>query len=97
MATVCKDGKQAIEFYKDSWREIDLVLLDMIMPGVGGKEAYLAMRYINPDIKVLLSSGYSVDGEAQTILDEGAKGFIQKPFRKAELSKKVAEVLNKSG
>lgn len=94
---VCKDGKQAIEYYKDAWKKIDLVILDLIMPGVGGKEAFFAMRYMNPDIKVLLSSGYSVDGEAQNILDEGAKGFIQKPFRKAELSKKVAEVLNVKG
>ena len=92
--SVCKDGKQAIEFYKDSWREIDCVILDIIMPEVGGREAFLAMRYINPDIKVLISSGYSVDGEAKNILDKGAKGFIQKPFRRAELSKKVAEVLN---
>lgn len=90
---LCKNGKEAFEYYKKSWKKIDLVLLDMIMPEMGGKETFLAMRKINPEVKVLLSSGYSVDCDAQEILDKGAVGFMGKPFTQTELSKKVASAL----
>ena len=63
------------------------------MPEMGGKEIFAAMRKINPDIMALISSGHSVNGEAQTILADGAKGFIQKPLSSGDLSRKVAEVL----
>jgi two-component system cell cycle sensor histidine kinase/response regulator CckA len=90
---VARDGKEAIEVYRKNWHTIDLVLLDMIMPNMGGGEAYDCMREINPDIKVLLSSGYSVDGEASEILKRGCRGFIQKPFKMSELSRKIEEIL----
>jgi two-component system cell cycle sensor histidine kinase/response regulator CckA len=90
---VARDGKEAIEVYRKNWHTIDLVLLDMIMPNMGGGEAYDCMREINPDIKVLLSSGYSVDGEADEILKRGCRGFIQKPFKVSELSRKIEEIL----
>jgi two-component system cell cycle sensor histidine kinase/response regulator CckA len=90
---VARDGKEAIEVYRKNWHTIDLVLLDMIMPNMGGGEAYDCMREINPDIKVLLSSGYSVDGEAGEILKRGCRGFIQKPFKVSELSRKIEEIL----
>jgi CheY-like chemotaxis protein len=67
----------------------------MVMPNMGGGEAYDKMRKINPDIKVLLSSGYSIDGEATEILKRGCDGFIQKPFTMKDLSAKVREVLGK--
>lgn len=89
----CSDGKEAVEYYEKSWREIDLVLLDMIMPVIGGRETFALMRKINPEILSILSSGYSIDGEAQTILDDGVKAFIRKPYQLIELSKKVAQVL----
>jgi CheY-like chemotaxis protein len=72
---------------------VDLVILDMVMPRMGGKDAFLALRRINPQVKVLLVSGYSVEGEAQMLLQEGAKGFLQKPFRRAELAQAVANAL----
>jgi PAS domain S-box-containing protein len=90
---VARDGKEAVEVYRKNWHTIDLVLLDMIMPNMGGGEAYDCMREINPDIKVLLSSGYSVDGEAGEILKRGCHGFIQKPFKVSELSRKIEEIL----
>jgi PAS domain S-box-containing protein len=90
---VARDGKEAVEVYRKNWHDIDLVLLDMIMPNMGGGEAYDCMREINPDIKVLLSSGYSVDGEAGEILKRGCRGFIQKPFKVSELSRKIKEIL----
>ena len=71
----------------------DLVILDMIMPGMGGGETYDMLKAINPDIKVLLSSGYSVDGQASKILERGCDGFIQKPFNIKDLSEKMREIL----
>jgi CheY-like chemotaxis protein len=94
--TVCRDGAQAVDLYRESWRDIDLVILDMVMPVMDGRDAFIAMREINPDIIALLASGYSLSGEAQTIIDEGVKGFIQKPFRRSELLYKISGVLKPS-
>jgi len=88
-----KNGKDTIEIYRKNYKDIDIVILDMIMPNMGGGEAYDRMKEINPDIKVLLSSGYSIDGEASEILERGCNEFIQKPFDIKELSKKIREVL----
>ncbi len=90
-----KSGSAAIDIYKQNRSKIDLVILDMIMPGMGGGETYDQLKKINPDIKVLLSSGYSINGQAHDILDRGCNGFIQKPFSVAELSNKIREVLAK--
>ena len=71
----------------------DMVLLDMIMPEIDGGEAYDRMKKINPDIKVLLSSGYSIDGQATEILKRGCNGFIQKPFSIKKLSRELRKIL----
>lgn len=72
-----------------------MLILDMIMPGMCGGEAYDRMKEINPDIKVLLSSGYSMDGQATEIMKRGCNGFIQKPFNLNKLSEKIREILIK--
>ncbi|MCK5193317.1 MAG: response regulator, partial [Desulfobulbaceae bacterium] len=90
-----KSGKEAIEIYKKNHDRIDMVLLDMIMPEMGGGESYDKLKEINPGIKVLLSSGYSIDGEATKILERGCNGFIQKPFYMTDLSKKIREIIDK--
>jgi two-component system, cell cycle sensor histidine kinase and response regulator CckA len=87
-------GQEAIALFTGKRNEIDLVILDMIMPGISGGETFDRLREINPGIKVLLSSGYSLNGEAQTIMDRGCKGFIQKPFQIEKLSQKVREMLD---
>ncbi|MBW1740748.1 MAG: response regulator, partial [Deltaproteobacteria bacterium] len=74
--------------------DIDIVVLDMVMPNMGGGEAYDRMKEINPDVKVLLSSGYSIDGQATEILERGCNAFIQKPFDAKQLFQKIREVLN---
>jgi len=89
------DGKEAIEVYKKNRDEIDIVVLDMVMPHMGGGEAYDRIKEINPDIKVLLSSGFSIDGEATEILERGCNGFIQKPFRMNELAERIIEIADK--
>lgn len=72
----------------------DLVILDMIMPDMSGGETYDKIKDINPDIKVLLSSGYSINGQANKIMQRGCNGFIQKPFSIKALSKKIREILD---
>jgi two-component system cell cycle sensor histidine kinase/response regulator CckA len=89
-----ESGQEAIALFKGKRNEIDLVILDMIMPEISGGETFDRLREINPGIKVLLSSGYSLNGEAQTIMDRGCKGFIQKPFQIEKLSQKVREMLD---
>lgn len=92
---LAKNGKEAIKLYEERKNEIDLVLLDMIMPEMAGRETNLRLRNINPDVRVLLSSGYSQNGIATEILNEGAVGFIQKPFKIQELSKVINDILKK--
>jgi signal transduction histidine kinase/ActR/RegA family two-component response regulator len=94
--TVFKNGKDALDYFKDNWKSVDLVILDMIMPVMNGKDTYIAMKSINPDIVALLSSGYCLSGEAQNILDMGVKDFIQKPFDIAELRLKIFTLLRQS-
>jgi len=90
-----KDGKEAIQAYKKNQDKIDMVILDMIMPGMNGGEVYNKLKEINPGIKVLLSSGYSINGQASEILERGCSGFIQKPFNMTDLSKIIREILDK--
>ena len=73
--------------------KISLVLLDMTMPEMSGRQTYETLRKIMPGIKVLLSSGCSIEGQAQELLNGGCKGFIQKPFDAVVLSAKVREIL----
>ncbi len=87
-------GQEAIAVYMEKRNEIDLVILDMVMPGISGGETFDRLREINPKIKVLLSSGYSITGQAQEILDRGCNGFLQKPFHMEKLSHKVREMLD---
>lgn len=87
-------GEEAIEIYAEHQKGIALVVLDVVMPGLGGKETFLRLRDINPNIKVLLSSGYSIDGEVGEILKEGVGGFVQKPYKYDKLIKKIREMLD---
>jgi len=87
-------GQEAIAVYMEKRNEIDLVILDMIMPGISGGETFDRLREINPGVKVLLSSGYSITGQAQEILDRGCNGFLQKPFHPEKFSNKVREMLD---
>jgi PAS domain S-box-containing protein len=92
---VADDGEKAVEVYRKNHDVIDIVILDMVMPTMGGGEAYDRMKEINPDVKVLLSSGFSIDGEATEILARGCDGFIQKPFRMSELAEKIGGIFDK--
>ena len=91
---IAKSGTEAIDLYKKNRDQIDIVIIDMIMPDMGGSEVYDQLKQINPEIKVLLSSGYSINGQATEILERGCQGFIQKPFELKELSQKLREILD---
>jgi CheY-like chemotaxis protein len=90
-----QSGRDAIRIFTERNRTIDMLILDMVMPGMGGGEVYDQIKRIDPKVKVLLSSGYSIDGQATKILNRGCEGFIQKPFNMEDLSKKIREVLNR--
>lgn len=88
-----RDGQEALDTYRDKKDQIDMVILDLIMPGMGGGETFDQLKSLNPNVKVLLSSGYSIDGQASTILKRGCRGFIQKPFSLQELSQKISTTI----
>jgi CheY-like chemotaxis protein len=91
---VARAGDEALAFYAERRAEIDLVILDMIMPGLGGGAVFDRIRAINPEAAVLLSSGYSLNGQALEILKRGCRGFIQKPFNLEQLGQKIREALS---
>ncbi|MFC1493272.1 ATP-binding protein, partial [candidate division KSB1 bacterium] len=90
---LAEDGFEAIKIYRKNKDMIDLVLLDMIMPVKSGKETLAGLQKIDPDVKVVLFSGYSKDGQAAEIMKKGVKGFIQKPFPAEQLSKVVGKAI----
>jgi len=92
---IAKSGEKAIKICEKNHDKIDMVILDMIMPDMGGGKTYDKLKEINPDIKVLLSSGYSINGQATETLGRGFNGFIQKPFKLEDLSKKIRKILDK--
>jgi two-component system cell cycle sensor histidine kinase/response regulator CckA len=87
-------GQEAIDAYSETRDEIDLFIIDMIMPHMSGSELFDRLRKINPTVKVLLSSGYSIKGQAREIINRGCNGFIQKPFSISQLSVKIREILS---
>ena len=83
------DGLEGVSRYRELWREIDLVVLDMVMPNMSGGDCFSRMKEINPKARVVLSSGYSMDGSIQDVMNDGILAFIQKPYRLEELSRVV--------
>ena len=90
-----KSGKEAVEVVHRMGNGIDLVILDMIMPGMDGSKTFDRIREICPQMPVMLSSGYAISGQAEQIMNRGCNGFIQKPFSVYELSQKVRQILDK--
>jgi CheY-like chemotaxis protein len=88
-----KSGKEAIEVYKENHSRIDMVILDMILPDMGGGDTYDRLKEINPGIKALLASGYDIDYQGRDIMERGCDGFIQKPFNMNELLEKIRGIL----
>jgi len=87
------DSSAALDFFRESHQTISLVIIDLIMPKMDGQTLYHEMKTIKPDVRVIISSGYSVNGIAQNLLNDGVEHFIQKPFKRSDLLGAVQRVL----
>jgi len=88
------DGEGALQLYRKEQQRIDLVILDLVIPGMGGKKCYEEILKINPQAKILIVSGYSVNGPGKEAMEAGAKGFVGKPFDVSHMLKVVRDILD---
>ena len=91
---IANGGKEALNIFGERHKEIALIILDMIMPNMSGREVYKHLKEIDPEVRVLLSSGYSKDGQAQELLDAGVQNFLQKPYEFSELLQTIRQILD---
>ena len=89
-----KSGTEAVDIFKSNLDIIDLVLLDLVMPDMGGEDAFGILKQLKPDINVLLSTGYNENEVVMKLINSGCKGYIQKPFTMDKLIEKLSTVLN---
>lgn len=90
-----ESGHEGIKIYKLMKNQIDLVILDLVMPEMSGEEVFDEIKKTNPDAKILITSGYNKDKESETHLVKEADGFLRKPYKIAKLSKIISEILKK--
>jgi DNA-binding NtrC family response regulator len=90
---LAEDGEEAVSIYRKEYERIRVVLLDMLMPKLSGNEVYSKMKKINPDVKVILTSGFRKDKRVEQALNAGADGFIKKPYNFKRLSEMIFQVL----
>jgi CheY-like chemotaxis protein len=91
---MASDGESALEIYSEKKEEINLVILDIIMPGIGGRRCLEKLLKMNPRVKVIIASGYSINGPTKEVLEAGAKGFISKPYDMRGMLKTVRRILD---
>ncbi len=91
---IAKNGVAALKIFTARHPHIDLVLLDIVMPDMNGDKVFSQMKKVKPDVKVLVSSGYSIDWQARKMLEDGCNGFIQKPFKMKQLAFQIREILS---
>ncbi len=91
---LAENGLDAVEIYEANPREIDLVLLDMIMPKSGGHQTFYRLRTIDPEAKILLSSGFVSEAEVHDLLQQGACGFLPKPHRLPVVARAIRQILD---
>jgi len=96
-AVAAADGQEGVEYYARHTDEIDLVIVDMIMPRMNGQECFLKLREINPEVKAVLSTGYGLDSVVRELLSDGMVGYAQKPYHAGQLSDVVAKALGRDG
>jgi DNA-binding NtrC family response regulator len=88
-----ENGNDALRVYSEHQTDIALVLSDVGLPKLGGADVFLGMKHINPDVKVILASGYVEPAAKAELLKAGAKGFVQKPYQPNEILKKIRDAL----
>ncbi len=89
------DGVEAVEAYRRHGRSIDLVLIDLIMPHLGGRETYLRLKEMNPQVKAIFATGYGIDDKTQELLSTGVLGIIKKPYEMATVESEIRGVLDR--
>lgn len=94
---LAEDGLQALEVFQKHGSEIALVILDLVMPMMDGADTFVALKKLDPAVKVLFTSGYLREKRAEQMLAMGAAGFVQKPFKMADLSQTVQQALSREG
>ena len=91
--TICLNAVEALKQYRTSWTKTDLIILDLVLPDRNGYETYAALKEINPDLIVLFCSGYSHDSQKEILLNDNAVDFLQKPYRKDDLLRKITSLI----
>jgi DNA-binding NtrC family response regulator len=91
---LAENGLDAVEIYENNPHEIDMVLLDMIMPKQGGHQTFFKIRQLDPEAKVLLSSGFVSEEEVQDLINQGAVGFLAKPHRIQDMALEIRRILD---
>ena len=85
----------ALDFFRKDNNQADLVILDLIMPGIGGMRCLKELLKLNPLTKVLVASGYSIKGSSKEAIEAGAMGYISKPYNVKEISKVIRQILDR--
>ncbi len=91
---LAENGEDAVHIYRDNPGQIGLVLLDMIMPKMGGHQAFYQLKALDSNVKVLLSSGFVSEDEVHDLLQQGACGFLPKPLRIPQIARAIRDVLD---
>ncbi len=97
MVLLAENGKDAVEIYKNNPGAIDLVLLDMVMPVMNAHEAFPLLKEADPNVRVLLASGYVEEEDVQDLLSNGAISFMRKPYLLKDLARRIRDILDKTG
>ena len=87
-------GEEALDLFRDKSTDIDLVVMDLGMPGMGGYKCLKELLKLEPQVKVIIASGYSIDGPIKQSIEAGARGYVGKPYQLADLLNTVREVLD---
>jgi len=90
---LAENGKVAVDYFRDHCNEIGLVILDMVMPEMNGREAFFEMKKIDPEVRVLVASGFNLNIQSDDLFAKGVEAFLQKPYTIAELSRIVADTI----
>lgn len=91
---ICRNGREAVQYFAGNHHNIILTILDMIMPEMDGRETFRSIREIDPYSKILLVSGYSSQKDVRDLLSEGRSEFIEKPFRRAQLKEAITALIS---
>ncbi len=87
------DGWSAADYYRENWRYVDVVIIDMMMPKLSGIATFSLLKKINPEVRAILASGYSLGSDMQAGLESGVSGFLYKPFDKEGLEEVLSVVI----